>query len=184
LLRRNGDGARHAVARALVSAGNARLTSSPIMLDPAAAPVPRLCWGCASDHANRTEDAVEYTRALTRLHLLQGGGNDLNRRLQVRHWLAGVAAAALARRCSPPSSLVSASSSLFSEDRSLVCAALLVSFFSARSSASVLRPSAICISSDARPVLMPILILSNVSHSAQLPACSFLSVARCWPAAV
>src|SRR5262249_1538203 len=98
LLRRNGDGARHAVARALVSAGNASLTSSPIMLDPAAAPVPRLCWGCASDHANRTEDAVEYTRALTRLHLLQGGGNDLNRRLQVRHWLAGVAAAALARR--------------------------------------------------------------------------------------
>src|SRR5262249_4326668 len=98
LLRRNGDGARHAVARALVSAGNARLTSSPIMLDPAAAPVPRLCWGCASDHANRTEDGAEHTRALTRLHLLQGGGNDLNRRLQVRHWLAGVAAAALARR--------------------------------------------------------------------------------------
>src|SRR5262249_19820430 len=99
LLRRNGDGSHHAVARALVSAGNARLTSSPIMLDPAAAPVPRLRRDCASDHANRTEDAVEHECALTRLHLLQGGGNDLNRRLQVRHWLASVqAAAALARR--------------------------------------------------------------------------------------
>src|SRR5262245_45159711 len=96
-LRRNGDRARHAVARVLVSAGNARLTSSSIMLDPAAAPVPRLRRRCASDHANRTEDAVEHTRALTRLHLLQGRGNDLDCRLQVRHWLAG-AAAALARR--------------------------------------------------------------------------------------
>ena len=55
-------------------------------------------------------------------------------------------------------------------------------FVSARTCLVVLVPSAIAINSDARDLPMPILVLSNSSHSAHEPLCCSLSVLRYWPA--